>query len=389
MKVKQYKNIDDIRSENSLLLLRYYSKKSYFGQELSKESGLSIGCVKKRTDELLALRLIREVNVGLERKVGRNPVYYKINENYGVVVVVDLTNSKIDFRSFDGQVLESMDYAFGKDSDGHNYKEADFERLTKSIRERLVSPDYADKKLLAISVATFGRIDSEGEYYFVSDVIRLEEKNIKKYFESFGVPVYFKNDVDLSLTAEMRFGLLSSGAEKALYLKIAEGAACACVFSGKPLVSEKSTAGEIGYNKIYNPLTQKMENLSDCVSLFGISNTLKKVFGIDVAPEKIIENYLNKSNEHLNEVVEMSGKLLANTVRNLNNIFDFDKIVLGGEICRLGKNYLDVINREMNNTEILKQKCVEISFLQNEVSLGAFQVAFDNISEAIIEKDND
>lgn len=388
MKVKQYKNIDDIRSENSLLLLKYYSRKSYFGQELSKESGLSIGCVKKRTDELAALKLIREVDVGLERKVGRNPVYYKINENYGVVVVIDLTNSTIDFRSFDGAVLETIRFAFGKNSDGHKYEEADFYNITTSVKEKLASPAYADKRLLAISVATFGRIDSDGEYYFVSDVIKLEEKNIKKYFESFGVPVYFRNDADLSLIAEMRFGLISSDVQKALYLKIAEGVACACVFSNMPLFYDKSTAGEIGYNRIYNPLAKKTENFADCVSLFGISKNLKNVFGIDINPEDIIDGYLSGNNEQLNEVVTMSAGVLANTVKNLNNVFDFDKIVLGGGICKLGAKYLKIINDEMSDTDILNQKRVEVSHLQNEVSLGAFQVAFENILETIIEKGN-
>ena len=182
--------------------------------DLAEKLLLSKPAMTKITSEMLELGLIVS-NGSKDRRsyaLGRKKSYLAINENVGVVAAIDFStvDIRIGLYSLSGQeilVRELIDSEFITEE--ILGKVADI--LTSLLQDKCVQ----GRELLCLCIGASGKVDKRtGDIVASPKFYNCRDINLKEFFEKrFDVKVLVKNDMDLSLLAEKKYGALR-GADK-------------------------------------------------------------------------------------------------------------------------------------------------------------------------------
>lgn len=360
----------DIKNANHRLILsqlRQHGKMSRI--ELARNLSLSAPSISKNVDELIRHHILQESGT-VVTNVGRRPCMVEINRDYGCVAVIDFSSS--DTRVALANMLSEL-IDFVSIPGGSVLDDAHLDKIVAQLREML-QKQTMERPLLAISVGTPGDIDqATGDFLYAPRFRNCGVRNLQKFFgDAFDVDVLVKNDVNLATVGENLFG---AGADSSnmLYVSVDYGVGSGMILNGQLFGGARGFAGEIGLwvmdtnrsVEIYESGQAITENVLDThVSCFAIEKEVNR--RLQQGQQSILLNWVSKADEvtidkiikayRLRdalcvEVVKRAALQLACALKNVIDLLDVEKVVIGGLSRKFGDDYLDVVKDFLEKTE--------------------------------------
>jgi predicted NBD/HSP70 family sugar kinase len=172
--------------------------------------------------------------------------------------------------------------------------------------------------------------------------------------EVLGVRVRVDNDANLGALAEDRWGA-GRGAENVAYVKLSDGVGSGLVIRGELYSGSIGTAGEIGHATM-----NEFGELCRC----GNRGCLETLVGTGVLLDQLAVSHrryediagvvraARAGNVACRRVLEDAGHHIGGAVANLCNIFNPDRIIIGGELAQAEDLILDAMRRVLHRQGI-------------------------------------
>ena len=377
-----------VRDNNMKLILFSLLEKSMSCSDLAGKLLLSKPAVTKITSEMLDLDLIVSGGQQDSRSayaLGRKKSYLSINENVGVVAAIDFStvNIRVGLYSLSGReivVRELLDAEF--------ITEGVLSEVAELLRSLLQESCAGGRELLCLCIGASGKIDKRTGNIVESIKFRdCRGINIKEFFETrFDVEVLVKNDMDLSLLAEKKYGALrGADMDDAVLLYIDSGIGGAVLSDGNILAGRHGFAGEFGLAVTVDD--DGSEQPYDCiVSINALKDKIRsyqRESGEQIFAEKFrfrdVVKKFQEGQPAVRKIVLRSADIVARLIVSLIDILDTDRIILSGRVRAFGDAYL----QQIKGNEMLAARSAEVLFSRtdNSVLLGAvfhaIEAAFD------------
>ena len=377
MKIKKKQRIQEI-----IKIMMSYDKMSL--SDITAEVNLSLPKVTEITNELYNSKIIAEPIFDDTPLMGRPAQKFQLNPDYGYFIGIDLG------RIYTNIVV--LDYSQKKIYENHleTLLNLDTKVVAKKLsvlvnqilREQKISPD----KLMGIGVSLPGIVDSQKGISHT--YLKIEDTTIKEYFEKiFNVKVRIEHDVKSMTLGELYYGK-DKGLENGLYLNFGWGLGLGIIINKELYYGKDSYSGEFGHIPVvpngelcYCGKIGCLEtvasgraitkNVIEKISAGASSIILKKIS----APENIgpldILKAANKGDQFSIEILEEAGKYLGIGIAMLINIFNPEKIIIGGTFTQVASYILDVTKSNAMKhslTQLNKSVNFEVSNLRNNAS---------------------
>ena len=323
--------------------------------DLAKRLGLSIPTVSKLVDELTDTGLIREGGK-TETGNGRHPNTYGLNPVSCYFVGVDIKNDTVSLglMDFGGTIIEQqLDMLFESQNSIDN--------LTQlcSIIDRFINSRSIDRNsILTVNVNISGRVNpmvgySYSRYNF--DEIPLSEVMSEKL----GVRVCIENDTRAMTYGEYIYGDCSK-IDNLIFLNLSWGLGLGIIIDGKVYHGKSGFAGEIGHMVTYDNEIICHCGKKGCIETETSGSALVRKLKerLDAGANSLIaERYRETKNITLDdifeaidsedllciELVEDMGRELGRWLAGIINIFNPEKVIIGGALSVVGDYILQPV----------------------------------------------
>ena len=366
------------RQVNNQLVMRELRQSNLSATQLSERLNLSNAALSAIISSLLDRGLIKVVKDEPNKNVGRHRVYYTINESFGIILVVSLSNlySTIVISDMKNNILERFESRINK------YDIKMLYELVLEVKNILQDQKYRDVPLLGIDISVPGLVDkSTGKLQlsnqFDKDLFSEKEPIVSLFERQFDVPVKIMNDINLACLGEMHQGSLID-AKNGMLVHIDEGIGSAFILNGELYEGENGFAGEIGRMEVN--FNNERHLLDDFASLRAIKDKVKEIVGREVHTSEVVELY--KTNKEIKEYILSTAYTLGELLANIEQLLNVKKVVLSGRVTLFDKEYLDKVKEgiKSKNTEL----SVEFSSLKDASIVGAIYKATIALTDKIL-----
>ena len=207
------------RELNTISIINVLLDSALCGTDLSERLSLSNATVSSILKELLSLNLIKVSDTSSLYGKGRKRVVYSINDDYGLILCVNISNyhARISLCNLQHVIIKSVDIKIEKyDSSSMYYIILEASKLILSL----------DKKqpILNVVISVPGRVNKQSNELILSTQFEdelVKDNFISKMFKKQlgDIPVYLINDINLSALGEQLKGHLKN-VTNALYLSV-------------------------------------------------------------------------------------------------------------------------------------------------------------------------
>lgn len=354
-----------VREINLSLVLRHIHDEAPVSRaKIANVTGLNKSTVSSLVEDLLKRGLIRE-NGRNSAGTGRPATLLEINPEAGGIIGVQFG---VDF------VAVALTDFIGKiqwrrtiETDP-NEPQADIITQTLTLVDEAISACKDQPgNLLGIGLSVPGIVDIErGVLIFAPN---LQWRNVplrKTFFEHTGLKIYVENDANAAAIAEHLFGVARK-IKDFIFVFAGVGIGGGLFLNGNLYRGKKGYAGEIGHSPIITnlPLTTcRCGNLGCWETLANQASILHRVQShLDEKRSKIIPDLLTENGAPLSiSIIKQAadandesailsiaeaGAAMGQGIAGLINIFNPDKIILGGPISSVGEYMLPSIEESM------------------------------------------
>ena len=400
---KKGNNLTDLRKHNLKVILNLLKNrnKNYCCSELAKSIGLCNSGTLKILDYLAGEGIIQVAETVGKKPVGRAPIFYTLNKDFGYLLCVDLTGSLYRILDMKLNVIVSdkfMDISFSEQQ-GHLYTEEIFLAIVDRIKKSLNKLNISAETILAVCVATFGKVNTEtGEFIKVYSVKNYEKINLKTLFQGCfkNAAVLVDNDTNIAVIAESISGKLSDDKINSLFVNVGEGISDAMFVEGKLITcGYGGIGGEIGYSTGYSHYFGKPVRLGDILTIYSVRQNIERelergakseYYNSPISFDEIYSAYDN-GDPLTTEIIMDAADVLGQVILNLVNIIDCSKTVISGNALRFGDRFLEKVRS--NGNAIRSCLNVEFSSITEDIVIkGAQFLALDMVLDNFAEKGN-
>jgi glucokinase-like ROK family protein len=390
-----------VRELNLSLVLRHIHNEAPLSRaRLAAMTGLNKSTVSSLVEELIERQLVHETGMN-SIGTGRPATLLEINPLAGGIIGVELG---VDFVSvaltnFAGQILwRRMEEADPADEQAKTLEQTLHlvdEAMTVSRRKKL--------RLLGLGLATPGTVDlNEGILIFAPNLHWHNVPFRKIFSEHTGLKVFIENDANAAAIAEHLFGI-ARHSNDFVFVFAGIGIGGGLFLNGKLYRGNNGFAGEIGHSPI---MAEPAERPCHCGNR-GCWETYANQYSIiqrvqarlEVKRSSVIPKLLSEQNVPLSislikqaadagdaEAIDSfgeAGHAMGQGFAGLINIFNPEKIILGGPLSQAGQYLLPAIEETVAQhalPEIGKQVSVVLSSFGPDASLiGAIAIVVDDI----------
>jgi predicted NBD/HSP70 family sugar kinase len=361
---------------------------------LAQLTGLSSGSVTNVTSALLEEGLIAEV--GLEESDGGRPrVLLQVNPEFGGLIGVEVGETRIRVEAFDMR-MRIAGMAEVSLHPQHHEAEVVVEQIIVAI-EKLQGQFAAEgRRLIGVGVAVPGVGAHQG------DDARVHAPNIgwrdvpleRLIRERAGLPVFADNGAKALGQAEMWLGA-GRGASHAVVALWGTGVGAAIFTNGSLYQGSTSSAGEWGHTSIKVGDKRCRCGGAGCVEAYiGASALLEEWHRTDPSAgpitdpdsEEWVDRFLESagSNKAAEAALEQAAFYVGTAAANLVNLFNPEKIIIGGWLgLKLGPPLLSQIRKAVRDQALeytASRVSIEVGQLGAEaVALGACTLVVDEL----------
>lgn len=338
------KNQSFARVLNNKLVLEELRKNALSGTELAEKLQLSNATVSSILHSLLSENLISVCEAETENKKGRKRITYRLNRNYGLVVVFSITS----FRSH--PVVANMlgETLYECERNISDYSVSAFEKEIDNIKEVLKRSAFKDTPLRFVVISLPGLINQKtGELQmspqFNKDLFSDSNKLKTLFGNAFSCPVILENDTKLMMLAELECNSFRKGGS-GLLAYVDFGIGGAFEFDDKLYLGSRGYGGEIGRSIV--KIDEESHHLDEFTSLRRIQEKLSEHFGREIKLQEIVSLYDEGDETVRNEVLK-GAKALGKAFKEIIRVLDIDQFVVSGGVISFGNDYLEEVRKEI------------------------------------------
>lgn len=323
--------------------------------ELAEQTGLGLSTMSNIVTELLERKLVREVGEG-DSSGGRRPNLLDINDSarhiFGVKigpnhVWVALFDLRV--RQMDTRVLESLPYT--------SYEEL-FACIAETIEDLRTKHRVSKANILGIGVSTSGLVDSTTGDCVYSPILHWENVPVGKMLgELSRMPVIVENDANAFAYGILRQEMNTEIANL-ICITTGPGVGGGIIVERRLYRGSHGGAGEIGHMTINHHGPKCSCGRSGCLEVLASDQFLlaKAQELVDTGQsatlvamkDKLTPNALLMAAQlgdvKVREIFIELGENLGHGLVNLINIFNPDKIVIGGEGIVAAEFFMDKVH---------------------------------------------
>ncbi len=390
-----------IRELNLSLVLRHiHNEVSLSRAKIAHITGLNKSTVSSLVESLLAHNLIHETGTN-SGSAGRPAILLEINPRAGGIIGAELG---VDFvavvlTDFTGNIL-------WRQRKITNPKDAPEKTLSHTLDLIRKATDFSKKQklyLFGIGLSTPGTVDlDEGVLIFAPN---LHWRNIplRKFFsEQTGLKVFIENDANASAIAEHLFGVAKQS-KNFIFVFAGVGIGGGLFLNGELYRGNNGYAGELGHSPI---MAEPFQSPCHCGNR-GCWETYANQYSIiqrvqarlEVKRNSIIPRLMEEQNAPLSisivkqaadagdeeaiDSLSETGMAMGLGFANLINIFNPEKIILGGPLSIIGNYLLPSIKETVIKHSLPeispKVEILPSSFEADASLIGAISIVVDDI----------
>ena len=383
----------------NLILKTLLSKGELSLIELRNYTGISLPILINIVKQLKKEKLIVQIKEKESSGAGRPPQIIKLNKNGGYIIGIDIGRTFTNFLLLDLEfniVEERRKTTFPLD-DPNSF----LENIYQEVKSIVTSAKVSWSHLLGIGVAIPGIV--RGQEGISETYLNFKDRSVREAFtKKFNKPVHIEHDAKAMALGEIYMGK-AKGCKNVLCLNIGWGVGMGIVIDGKLYYGKDGFAGEFGHIQVvpdgelcYCGKVGCLETVASGKALTKIAKnkilngaktilTESKNFNIDKLDARDILEAANKGDMFSIDLLEVMGKYLGLGIGYLINIFNPEKIILGGGIT-IANPYLlnSIISTAIKHslTHINKNVQLEVSSLGFKAgALGVALLAVKDLFE--------
>lgn len=384
------------------------SNKNISRNDVKKITAYSMTTVLSTVEEMISDGLIYEEQCG-DARVGRKPVWLRINPEGGYFVGVEFNRNRIQCAVLDF----SAKLIYTKEEKIDNkYADAQLvlSLISTMLHEAMEFLGEKSYKVIGIGIGVPGYNDTKiGMAISYNHIKGWSNIPIKKLIENeFGIPCYMENNVNVMIYA-YKWLVYNGKCEDMLFVSIRTGARVMPIINNQPMSSAYGFSGELGHVKIkggsrlcscgrYGCLNSEISDVAivnkiiDGIRVKRFKEIYEMVHGDveQITMSTFVESVFLGHEDSMNLLRQIAG-FLGGTLSMLVNIFAPRKIVLYGELAFIGDLFLDDVRKHVMNN-IIKENSVGLEIIASKFgrNLGAMgaaalvmEKAFDFVEEKI------
>ena len=309
--------------------------------EIARLTGLSPATVTGITAELIQDNLVFEKESG-DSSGGRRPIMLAINPNGGCVVGIKVMEDHAlgALTDLEASLLGKQSYPLSDTS-----PEGISRSLSELVADLLKMSENPAPNLMGVGVGLAGIVDAGQGLVRQSPFFGWDDVPLRDMIQNLvNVPVYVDNDVNTLAFAEKWFGA-GRGVDNFLVVTVGRGIGLGIVSNGQFNHGARGGAGEIGHTVIQPGGELCACGKRGCLEMYASEPALlrqaAKAFelgqlsSLPKTPEELIA--LAASGEKAaQEIFARAGELLGQSIANLVNIFNPQRVLINGEGVRAG-----------------------------------------------------
>jgi predicted NBD/HSP70 family sugar kinase len=380
MRERRRWTVHDLRRDNrSVLLSSLFFEQPRSRQELSAATGLSPASVGNVVRDLLDEGIVVEAG-SVDSAGGRPHMLLQVNPDHGYVIGVDVGETRVRVELFDLTLTERAKADYPLDPRQHRVGlivEAILTGLETVMADSGVSP----AAVLGIGVGVPGIVENGPDSLVHGQSYGWESVPLGRLLRSgTSLPLHIDNDARTMGQAELWFGA-GRGAQNAVVCLIGSGVGASIIADGAALRGPTSSAGEWGHTTVVvGGRTCRCGSLG-CLEAYVGAEALLEQYGNplpgsdqEAALAAMIK--LAPTSARAAEILDKTALYLGASIANLINLFNPERIILGGWAgLLLGGHMLPAIRaaaRERSLRHLFVETSIEPGRLgRDAVALGA------------------
>jgi predicted NBD/HSP70 family sugar kinase len=337
MMVRKRGTVRDLRRDNrSVLLWSLYFDRPRSRQDLSETTGLSPASVSNVIRELIDEGIVVEAGL-VESDGGRPRVLLEINTEYGHVIGVDVGETRVRVELFDLSMTERAKADYRLDPREHG-PEVVVDRILAGISAVLTDGDVDPSGVLGVGIGLPGIVEHGDEVLVHSQTYGWDAVPLERLLRAgTSLPLHFDNGAKTMGQAEMWFGA-GRGAQHAVICLIGSGAGASIVSHGATLRGSSSSAGEWGHTTVMVGGRTCRCGAQGCLEAYVGAEAILERYGRDLPggdggdQERALAALIDRAGTETlaAEVMDQTALFLGAGIADLINLFNPERIILGG-----------------------------------------------------------
>ncbi|MFJ2033679.1 ROK family protein [Streptosporangium sp. NPDC087985] len=345
------RTVRDLRRENRAVLLRtLYFEGPTSRHELSGLTGLSAASVSNVTGDLIADDIIVEAGL-VESDGGRPRVLLRVNPEFGYAIGVDVGETHVRVELFDLDMNERAKAEYPLRPDRHDV-DLVVRHILSGIEAVLAASGVDPAQVLGVGVGVPGIVESGPEALIHAQTFGWDAVPLGTLLRAgTSLPLYVDNGAKTMGQAELWFGA-GRGTRHTIVALIGSGAGASIITDGITYRGANSSAGEWGHTKIA---------VGGRACRCGGRGCLEAYIGAESILERAgLSTEISNEQAALAELVRAGGPVIEETadylgagLANLINLFNPERIVIGGWAgLLLGQYHLTRIKRSASDNSL-------------------------------------
>lgn len=387
--------VRDLRRVNRAAVLRRIFLEGPLNRvALAQLTGLSSGSVTNVTSALLEEGLI--VEVGLEESDGGRPrVLLEVNPEFGGVIGVEVGETRVRVEAFDMRMRLAGMAEVSIHPQDHDAEEV-IDGVVDAIEKLQARFAAESRRLIGVGVAVPGVVAREGGISRVhAPIIGWRDVLVEQLIaERVKLPVFVDNGAKALGQAEVWLGA-GRGAAHAIVALWGTGVGAAIFTNGSLYRGSASSAGEWGHTSIRVGDRRCRCGGAGCVEAYvGAPALLEDWYRTDpsaVPPagpdsEEWVDRFIEsaRTNKEAEIALEQAAFYLGTAAANLVNLFNPEKIIIGGWLgLKLAPAFLPQIRKAVWDQALeytASRVSIEVAHLgAGAVALGACTLVVEDL----------
>lgn len=277
-------------------------------------------------------------------------------------------------------------------------------RMIDSIREILAENGAQLEELAAIGLGIPGQQDSKkGICISAHNLGWVNLQVLEPFRNAFGVPVSMDNDVRVATLGELKYGA-GRGFSNFICMTIGTGIGSGIVLNGSLYSGPVGLAGELGHMIVVPDGDPCLCGSNGCLeayaSSYGMVRLAKKHISsgrksimvdmvegnLEKITPKVIEEAYDCGDRVASEIMEGMFKYISIAICNCINLFNFERVIIGGGVSNMGDKLLNRIREYVVHPRIPKPSQEILSIVRAELGeeagmFGALALARKSLEE--------
>jgi len=324
---------------------------------IARQIHLSPATVTAITADLISEGLVFEKEPG-DSRGGRRPILLAIHPQGAYVVGIKLTETKAIAALTD---LEATVLA-KRSSDLQGFDPDSAVALMAELTNALLEQaDVPTEKLIGVGVGLAGIVDFQKGIVRNATYLGWQDLPIRdRLCEKINAEVYIDNDVNTLTLAEVWFGC-GQGIDNFLTITIGRGVGLGIITNGQFYRGSGGGAGEFGHIVIDPDGAQCDCGKRGCLeTLVGDPGLLRQAKAahekgelpnLPSKPDDLVQMALN-GNKAAIKILEKAGAILGQSIANLINLFNPQRILISGEGVARGPIFFESMKKSMQTNAL-------------------------------------